>query len=297
MLIYGEVMKVSDDKVESSKTSSPSTASMSEPSWCESSDGPDHDDSSLKIIPDDPDVSMVENMGYITVILGQLTRISLAIRKAGSKHRFDKADRTFDESNFKDLKSALTTIILRATPELEDRSLDFDERMKRASDSKRLTDVQRRIVSNVLLRRNRIEYILALRRRSSNRTPKPLVSNDAARYPVVASSLLPGTQIVMLRSAKSAPRREVPGEKTQSKPFMTKIPSTVRTATAVESLDLKHMLSKQPRSAVTNITAIGKDQSYPKCPALDEDSRLYCPYCDDLLPSIWARKDKVNNWK
>lgn len=292
MLTYCEAMKASNDKLETSNTSSPSTASMSEPSWCESSDEPDHGDSSLKITPDVPDASMVENMGYITVILGQLSRISLAIRKAGSKYRFAKADCTFDESSFKDLKSNLTTIILRATPEVEDRHLDFNERLKRASDFERLTNVQRQIVSNVLLRRNRIEYILASRRRSS----KPLVSNDAARYPAASSNLSPGTQKVTVGSAKSVLRKGVSREKTQSEPFTKKIPSTVRTATAVESLDLKQ-ISKQPRSAVTNVTAIGKDQTYPKCPELDEDDRLYCPYCDDLLPSIWARKDKVNSWK
>lgn len=296
MLTYCEAMKVSNDRLETSNTSSPSTASMSEPSWCESSDEPDHGDSSLKITPDVPDASMVENMGYITVILGQLTRISLTIRKAGFKYRFAKADRTFDESNFKDLKSNLTTIILRATPEVEDRHLDFNERLKRASDFERLTNVQRRLVSNILLRRNRIEYILASRRRSSNRTPKPLASNNAARYQASSSKLSPGTQKVTVRSAKSVFRKEVSGEKTQSEMFTKKIPSTAHTATAVESLDLKQ-ISKQPRSAVTSITAIGKDQTYPKCPELDEDDRLYCPYCDDLLPSIWARKDKVNSWK
>jgi hypothetical protein len=63
-----------------------------------------------------------EYISYVKTILGQLLRISLAIRKFGNKYRFEKADGALDENSFKEFRKHLTTVILMTfeDPEAKD---------------------------------------------------------------------------------------------------------------------------------------------------------------------------------
>ena len=103
------------------------------------------------------DTALSEPVSYVKTILNQLTRISIAIRKSGAKYRFERADEALNEADFDDFRKHLTTLILMRFEDLENRNLSAVEKVHRASDFKRLSQVQRRLVHANILRRNRIE--------------------------------------------------------------------------------------------------------------------------------------------
>ncbi|KAI0439345.1 hypothetical protein F4803DRAFT_47381 [Xylaria telfairii] len=259
----------------------------SNPDFAQAQDGP-------KIDP-----VMEECMSYVKATLDQLANISLVIRKAGNKYRFEIADAELDESTFEEFRNHLSSIILRAFPDPSAQSLSAEQNIKRVSDYGALTPVQKRLIYTNILRRHRIEFIAKSRKKGERSIPghtrlaKDPRRLDETRGPTT-SSIAGGrnSSWVLVAGRKPDPVPEV------SKAALT--PSVVLTAapTAAEvdsHLDMKRFLFPQTASKITNLTRVGSTQAYPKCPRPGPDNLLICPYCDDVLPSSYAKMKQ--SWK
>ena len=246
------------------------------------------------------DPVIAEHISYVRAILDQLTRISFAIRKAGTKYRFEEADAALDDDKFKGFRSHLTRIILRAYPDPEAELLRSEEKMHRASDYARLTLVQKRLVHADVLRKHRIEFITESRfSKKRLKTEEieqldepPRLADDAiATTPSITGSFgAPGPSpsiSISQRPPEVAPRKPA---------ALFAVSTTAPTDTDVGSqLNIKPFLSGKAFSMATDLTKIGATQPYPRSPKLEPDGSLICPYCDDALPSSYAKDEQ--SWK
>ncbi|KAK5658464.1 hypothetical protein OQA88_1853 [Cercophora sp. LCS_1] len=251
------------------------------------------------LVVEDPVVA--EHLSYVKSILGQLSRLAMAIRKSGNKDRFKKADASLDDRAFVELRKHLTVVILRAFEDPEARHLPASVKMTRASDCTRLDKVQQRLVHANILRRNRIEVMaqshkLPTRQMRSTQQPGSLVKSlDMADTPsqIAASRAVPQQPKPSLTVARPAPQ-----ESSVAGPSRT-ITAAATITEAGSDLDdrFKQILARKPVSAVTAITRIGASQAYPRCPSRDMDGSLRCPYCGDLLPAEYAEPRYRESWK
>lgn len=248
---------------------------------------------------EDSDPILSEYISYVKTILGQLLRISLAIRKSGNKYRFEKADAALDERTFEEFRKHLTTVILMAFEDSEAQKLTAAEKMHRASDYDRLTPIQRRMVYANILRRNRIEFVT--RSRAPESHPKPALQqlervagagNEAApELPAVDNSPDPYQPTPSITAPP--PSQTAARDSTRSETF-----TVAATATEVGSkLDIKDILARKTSSGATKMTRIGASQAYPSCPNFGPDGSLICPYCDDILPSDFWDSKRNDRWK
>ncbi|CZR58258.1 uncharacterized protein PAC_08149 [Phialocephala subalpina] len=278
--------------------SSSSTASPA--SWDAISNEGSGEDSLEMDDPLSTDPVIAEHISYARTILDQLARISLAIRKAGTKYRFEKVDKALDVDAFKDFRSHLTRIILRAYSDTEAARLTSEQKMLRASDYERLTPVQKGLVHADILRKHRIEFIT--KSRSSKKRPKTDELEGPNKLPSLADPNTDTTSYVSgsSKSPKPTPTISIsrpPAEVAQRKSTTASaLFSTAPTATDVApGLDIKRFLSGKASSKATNLTRIGATQPYPRSPKFKTDGALICPYCDDVLPSSYAKDEQ--SWR
>ncbi|KAL7908138.1 hypothetical protein GGI35DRAFT_54686 [Trichoderma velutinum] len=102
------------------------------------------DDSSSDSLSDDasdlaPDTSFSKAMKDVDVILNQLARIAVVIRRSGTRSRLQKADRMFNPKDYQELNTHLTSVILSRAPS----ALSF---------------VQSQLINGNLKRRHRFVY-------------------------------------------------------------------------------------------------------------------------------------------
>ncbi|TGJ84183.1 hypothetical protein E0Z10_g4569 [Xylaria hypoxylon] len=245
------------------------------------------------------DPVMAECMSYVKTTLDQLAKVSLAIRKAGNKYRFERVDRELDDDAFEEFRNYLTSIVLRAFPDPEAHGLSAEQKMKRVSDYGALTPVQKRLVHANVLRKHRIEFVTKSQKKGKCPSPgdiglvKDLRRLGNTRAPTTSSTA--GSQ-KSSRVQGSASFQPLVPEVSKAAPTPSVVLTAALTATEVGSrLDVKRFLSTQTPSKVTNLTRVGSTQAYPNCPKLGSDGLLICPYCDDVLPSSYAKMEK--SWK
>jgi len=175
--------------------------------------------------------------------------------------------------------------------------------MRRASDPERLTLVQKRLVHANVLRKHRIQWIT----KSRNKKKGPRIDEHLSRLtnttadapPSVIPSVFPSvaTSSSFKKPVPSISISRAPRQATVETPVAPSVVQTdAPTATDVGThLDIKRFMDSNSASRVTNLTRIGNSQSYPRCPRPIGDKSLICPYCDDLLPSSYAKKEQ--SWK
>lgn len=243
---------------------------------------------------------IAEHISYVRAILDQLTRISLAIRKAGTKYRFEEADVALDDGKFKDFRNHLTRIILRAHPDPEAELLRSEEKMHRASDYARLTSVQKRLVNANILRKHRIEFITESQ--SSKKRQKTDEIEQPDEPPRLADTVIATTPSVTGSSKAPGPTPSIPTFRRLLEVALRKsaaLPIASATAPAATDvgpqLDIKPSLPGKASPMATNLTRIGATQPYPQSPKPEADGPLICPYCDDVLPSSYAKDEQ--SWK
>ncbi|KAF3930997.1 hypothetical protein ABW20_dc0100926 [Dactylellina cionopaga] len=243
------------------------------------------------------DPILSENISYVKMILSQLARISLAIRKSGNKYRFEKADAYFDDEHFEGFRKYLTTIILMGFEDQEAEKLTTAEKMHRALDYDRLTQVQKRMIHVNILRRGRIEFVTRFRtpithHKAASQQPPKLVARATASE-LLDTNPKPGPPQPTPSRITYTSSHLAPGGSRRSEAFTTAV-----TATEVDSkLDIKGILSKKTQSVATKMTRIGASQAYPRCPGPRPDGSLICPYCDDLLPSDFSGSKREDRWR
>lgn len=231
-----------------------------------------------------------EQMENVQTILNQLARISMAIRRSGSKYRHHKADSSLLEEEFDDFKNHLAVLILLASSDAQPHEQHISETK---FDAERLTAIQKRLIHANVIRRNRIQY--ATQRMRQIQESQSLVT--AAIQPPPANAQAPrvthtDSELVELVPPKSVVSKIHSVTVTHS----VNAPSIAPTATEIGSeFNLRNVVSRKTPSTMTKITRTGAEQDYPRCPKPTKDGMLQCPYCADVLPAEYS--ENKARWK
>ncbi|KAK3317159.1 hypothetical protein B0T19DRAFT_363278, partial [Cercophora scortea] len=224
-----------------------------------------------------------EQMDNIQTILHELSRISIAIRKSGSKYRFQKADSSLQEGDYDELKNHLTLMILLSSYDTQSREQLNSET---ALSPGRLTSSQVRLIHANIVRRNRIRY--ATRNMPSAHTHKSAVTTTLVHVPATVVKQEPSEATIV----------------TSHKPSSSKVVSVVAaqssllapSATEIGSqFDLKEAAAKETPSVKTKITRTGASQDYPRCPEPRHGNMIQCPYYGDVLPLSYLANE--SRWR
>lgn len=229
------------------------------------------DDSSSDSLSDDasdlvPDTSFSEAMKDVDVILDQLARIAVVIRRSGTRSRLQKADRTFNPEDYQELNTHLTSVILSRAPSA-------------------LSLVQSQLINGNLKRRHRFLY--AQRHSTGLGLAPPPVPES-----IQLEARVQNKSEIAEKSTDSTSQTavDVPAENSHN--------SSVKTGTSASGVtDLR----EQPQNSVPSqgaatqmsTTVIKFDYPYP--PKMNDDALVFrCPCCCQVLPAMMADK---NRWK
>ncbi|KAK3299685.1 uncharacterized protein B0H64DRAFT_389280 [Chaetomium fimeti] len=220
---------------------------------------------------------MLEN---VQDIMAQLVKISVAIRGAGLRARFERADDSFSPERHVQLKSHLEFLVLAA-------SLEQDQKQRGNIHlvlSRNITDIAQRLIVANLLRRHRYLYarrrwtkqaaehetVAEPRRASEHKTPSSQAQTPLASRPALVS----GDEVDEPNMQLSAP---------------SVITSTVPTAIQ-GPIQLPHegrQLSATAPSSTSSKTV------YPKPPKISEGAMFFrCPCCFQTLPVTFAKRSR-----
>lgn len=208
--------------------------------------------------------------------LNQLTRLTVAIRKAGTRSRLQKADSSFDPDSphIRSLRRHLEVLLL-VWPDQHANS-DYGEHQL---DPTRLSPIQLRLIEANLKRRNRFLYAqrhaqkLESNLGQSKKTPRGI---EALGKQSQRSDVNPLSQggVALVRDGIEA--------------------QSTTTATHVD--DAIEIPPEQiPRSATTVVSVTSSRITYPKPPRFHNHQMLFtCPCCCQSLPVAIGRG---NQWK
>lgn len=211
--------------------------------------------------------------------LNQLTRLTVAIRKAGTRSRLQKADSLFDPDGpqIRSLRRHLAFLIL-VRPD-EHGNSHFS---KAKLDSERLSPIQLRLIDANLKRRNRFIYAQKHSQKLDNNSGHP--KNTPKGKFRLAKHLrhFDLAQTAFLKNEDNALARDDP--QTQS----------TTTATVVDE-QIEIPSAQVIRAATTVVSVTSSRITYPKCPPLHDHQMLFtCPCCCQSLPASIGRG---NHWK
>ncbi|KAI3048308.1 hypothetical protein CBS147352_6322 [Aspergillus niger] len=224
-------------------------------------------------------------MQDVKSIIGQLSRITTSIRKAGTNARIQKADASYDPDHpqVKALKIHLELLLLsRPTNNGTLRVLisshgvvltsPVDETI--VTDSRSLTVIQQRLIEANLKRRNRFLYAQRHAIKLSDRDPTVSTLIQTPRK----APLPPGAN---------------PFARSTEEPERTTVHSTTTATEVQDPIPLPTRPSAQP--ATTVISAISSRVTYPKSPKLRPDQNVfYCPCC---CQTLLASMSRGSQWK
>lgn len=213
-----------------------------------------------------------ENMQNIELMLDQLARIAVAVRRSGKRSRLQKADQRFKLEEHEDLQKHLITVLL-ARPEFS----------KEQIEPSKLSKVQQRLIYCNLKRRNRFLY--------AQQHSKWLDPDTAGRPSQAQTIETIGTRPPTDGGAAKEKQKSLPLSEEAANP-------TIRTGTSAsavsDSLALSRALIPAPAaSTVMSSTVI--DIKYPSPPKIKEGARVFtCPCCCQTLPATLLEE---NRWK
>ncbi|KAE8320572.1 hypothetical protein BDV39DRAFT_211546 [Aspergillus sergii] len=221
----------------------------------------------------------------VKYIIGQLSRITIAIRKTGTNAGIQKADASYDPAHPQiEALSQHLQLILLAKPNkngtLQAEASSQGMRLFSCIDnttvinSQSLTTIQQRLIESNLKRRNRFLYAQRHAMKLSERNQVPSVSLPTPRKPPMPSVL------------------DV-FERTTEEHEMPKVYSTTTATEVQEPTPLPAQASAQP--ATTAISAISSRVTYPRPPPLKSDQNVFqCPCCCQTLSTSVSRGSR---WK
>jgi hypothetical protein len=240
------------------------------------------------------DSVLEEYISYVRTILDQLTRISLTIRRAGAKYRFERADKALEETEeVEAFRRHLTTIINSGFSDKDAEGVPTTEMMERAHDDSKFSPIQLKLIRANVLRRHRIEYL------TRSRAPRSHASVEAPsevqiQKPDKTSAAVdnaPSTSIVSSKGEESQPTTPIAPQVHERSIY-----SAAVTATDVgPNFDTAELSANKTPSGITRTTKIGESQAYPKYPMPQLNGTLICPYCNDKLPDSYAKNQQ--SWK
>lgn len=231
----------------------------------------DEQSSSGSIVPDNP---LLGKMKHIETILGQLARISVAIRHSGNSSRFQegyqglqKADQWLDPDEHHIFRDTLIAILLR-----------------RPGHTTELTSVQKRLIDANIRRRNRFLYAQA-------HAVQPSMAFDDC---YLRNSVSQITEDVEEAMVESDPECSVQEEPRTDPPTPSGVGTTTTSRFISESIVLDKTEFPVPEASTSRPPAV-VELEYPSPPVIKEDAQAFtCPYCWEALPIEFAEKDR---WK
>lgn len=233
--------------------------------------------------------ALEEYISYVRTILDQLTRISLTIRRAGAKYRFERTDKALKETEeVKAFRQHLTAIINSGFPDEDAELLPVTEKMKRVYDDSKLSSVQLKLIRANILRRHRIEYF------TKARTPGEVPKAVQVQKPGKTSAAADNTPPTRISSSKDKESQPVTPIASQEYEAAVERASSIYTTTVTAkdvgpNFDIRDLSADKTPSRVTRMTKIGKSLAYPECPKPQPNGTLICPYCNDKLPDSYAK--------
>ncbi|KAM3076313.1 WD repeat-containing protein 88 [Clarireedia jacksonii] len=208
-----------------------------------------------------------KNIKDVEMMLDQLARIAVVVRRSGRRSRLQKADQRFKPAEHEELQKHLTTILL-ARPEFSKDQIDVSK----------LSEIQQRLIHCNLMRRNRLLYAqqhsiwldtdaaTRLSQGQANNT-RPTASEESAK-----------------EKQKSLPLTTKPSIEA---PAVTTNP-TIRTGTSASAVSdsVALPLDVSPVSAAsTIISSTVINLKYPRPPKIEKGARIFmCPCCCQTLP-------------
>ncbi|QKX62441.1 uncharacterized protein TRUGW13939_09602 [Talaromyces rugulosus] len=198
--------------------------------------------------------------------LNQLSRLTVAIRKAGVRSRLQKAESSFNPENsqISSLRRHLELLLL-IHPEKHGSS----ESSRNQLDAARLTPIQSRLIDANLKRRNRFLY--------AQRHAQKLEINSKKQDD------RPSAPVVVVKSQQ--PQQEI---------ILTENPRAQSTTTATV-VDEQILIPPKAASTTTVVSVTSSRISYPKPPPIHDDQIIFtCPCCCQSLPTTVARG---SHWK
>ncbi|OOQ87104.1 hypothetical protein PEBR_18808 [Penicillium brasilianum] len=211
--------------------------------------------------------------------LSQLTRLTVAIRKAGTRSRLQKADNKFDPDGpqIRSLRRHLEFLIL-VRPDEHGISYFSQEQLN----STALSPIQSQLIDANLKRRNRFIYAQThaqkLDNNSGHRKDTPRgnfgLGKHSRHFDLAQTDSLVDMDNTIVRN----------DPQTQS----------TTTATVVDE-QIEIPSAQIPKPATTVVSVTSSRITYPKCPPLHDHQMLFtCPCCCQSLPASVGRG---NSWK
>ena len=240
--------------------------------WSNESDSDQKSLEGLKVLHEGNELQ--ESMRSVELMLEQLVRLAVAIRKSGKHSRLQKADQRFNREDYKDLEDHLVAIVL-AHPEVSLEQID----------ASRLSDVQKMLIHCNLKRRNRFLYAQQHSRRLH---PGP---RKYFRFGLNLTALEGQIEEQAEDEAKIT-------DASKSNPTDGAVNPTVKTGTTASALSNTFALQAlniptQATSTVMSSTVM--DIDYPRPPKITKGALAFvCPCCCQTLPISYSER---NRWK
>lgn len=215
-----------------------------------------------------------ENMQNVEMMLDQLARIAVAVRRSGRRSRLQKADQRFKSEEHEGLQKHLITVLL-ARPEFS----------KEQIEPSKLSEVQQRLIYCNLKRRNRFLYA---------QQHSKWLDPDAAGRPSQAQAIETIGTCPPIGGEAAKEKQKKPSSEAAD----ARINPTIRTGTSAsavsDSLALPRALIPAP-AASTIMSSTVIDIKYPSPPKIKEGARVFtCPCCCQTLPVALSEE---NRWK
>lgn len=221
--------------------------------------------------------------------LGQLTRVTIAIRKAGDKSHIQKADASFNNNNpqIRALRRHLEILLLakpRESGTLEARVSNQGVVLYSSAfanveiNSNSLSKVMKRLIEANLKRRNLFLYAQMHADKLSSATQYQSSTNRVT---------------LQIRKTLSGPSIIPPAKREKSDASPLEIESATTATVVQDTIIMPAQHTMQPTSTV--ISATTSRVQYPKPPLFNRDQRVFqCPCCCQMLPISVSRSSQ---WK
>ena len=238
-----------------------------------------------------PDTPLSKATRNVDLMLDQLARIAVIIRRAGSRSRLEKADRTLTFDDHQDLRDHLTVIVLSQGP-FSPESIFSPEHINHT----KLNEIQSRLINCNLKRRNRFLYAQRHSQRLDTTSLTQLHPQKAAEKEATSSQ--EPTPKARQQQEPEELRVSVQNPTPFTKPERRLLIESVKTGTSASGVtDLlplpQNPVPSQAASTHLSTTAINLDYPYP--PNMTDNALLFrCPCCCQALPVMFSLK---NRWR
>jgi hypothetical protein len=243
----------------------------------------------------------VEDLEFdIRTVLKQLSRIHVAIRRAGNHLRHQRADAALgdalDTKDFIEWKGDMENLILMGI-ENKNRNQGFEVGQSPGHTQQRtLSKVQGRLIRANLIRRHRMQYARAVLEEAKRKDAKRMLGEARNRVPAQKQVIEPAPPQAHETGAVIEPERLEHKDQGPVESHPIKKPpvsENQQTATDIPS-QFKVPLANSRKSAtiITKATQTGREQNYPRW---RKDSGAYgnvlCPYCAEPLSRDYINSD------